>query len=56
MKEEKPTVLPYLLLLCHAIMMGLSYIFVKLSMQWASTFDVLAQRFSLAFLSVMLYN
>lgn len=56
MKEEKPGALPYLLLLCHAIIVGLSYIFVKLSMQYASTFDVLAQRFTFAFLSVLFYN
>lgn len=56
MKEEKPGALPYLLLLCHAIIVGLSYIFVKLSMQYASTFDVLALRFTFAFLSVLFYN
>ena len=54
--ETKPKLMPYLLLLVHAVITGLSYIFVKLSMQHAETFDVLAQRFSLAFMSVILYN
>ena len=54
--ETKPKLLPYFLLLIHSVIIGLSYIFVKLSMQQAETFDVLAQRFSLAFLAVLLYN
>lgn len=52
----KLKLLPYILLLIHSVIIGLSYIFVKLSMQYAETFDVLAQRFSLAFLCCAIYN
>lgn len=55
-KQENQKLVAHVLLLVHGVIVGLSYIFVKLSMEYASSFDVLAHRFSLAFFSMLLFN